>query len=93
MPDDTVLVSGGHRAEVLSERIQKGYGRIDVRALMDIIKRPVAMDSNLHDAVMAPETLDIWIADAGRKSAACDEPYAHFNLRQLLDYFREKSGR
>ena len=93
VPDDTVLVSGGHRAEVLSERIQKGYGRIDVRALMDIIKRPVAMDSNLHDAVMAPETLDIWIADAGRKSAACDEPYAHFNLRQLLDYFREKSGR
>ncbi len=93
VPDDTVLVSGGHRAEVLGERIQKGYGRIDVRALMDIIKRPVAMDSNLHDAVMAPETLDIWIADAGRKSAACDEPYAHFNLRQLLDYFREKSGR
>ena len=56
---------------------------------MEIIKRPVAMDSNLHDAVFGPETLEFWIADAGRKTAACDEPYAHFNLQQLLAFYRD----
>ncbi len=89
VPDDTVLVSGGRRAEVLSERIRKDYGRIDAAKLMEIIKRPVAMDSNLHDAVFGPETLEFWIADAGRKTAACDEPYAHFNLQQLLAFYRD----
>ena len=51
---------------------------------MEVVRRPVAMNSNLHDAVFGPETLDFWVAEAGRKTAACDEPYAHFNLRQLL---------
>jgi hypothetical protein len=90
VPDDTVLISAGHRAEVLSERIQKDYGRIDAAKLMEIIKRPVAMESNLHDVVFGPETLDFWIADAGGKTPACDEPYAHFSLAQLLAFYRAK---
>ena len=90
VPDDTVLISAGHRAEVLSERIQKDYGRIDAAKLMGIIKRPVAMESNLHDAVFSPETLEFWIADAGRKTPACDEPYAHFSLAKLLEFYRAK---
>jgi hypothetical protein len=93
VPDDTVLVSGRHRAELLSARIQKNYGRVDAAGLMEIVKRPVAMDSNLHDAVMSNETLELWIADAGRTTAACDEPYAHFNLKQLLAYYRENGGK
>lgn len=88
VPEDTVLISAGDRAKVLSNRIQKEFGRIDVSKLTEIIKRPVAMNSNLHDAVFAPETLEVWIADAGRKTAACDEPYAHFNLQQLLAFYR-----
>ena len=56
---------------------------------MEIIKRPVAMESNLHDVVFGPETLEFWIADAGRKTPACDEPYAHFNLPQLLAFYRD----
>ena len=57
---------------------------------MEIIKRPVAMESNLHDAVFSPETEEIWIADAGRKTPACDEPYAHFSLAKLLEFYRAK---
>jgi isopenicillin-N N-acyltransferase like protein len=57
--------------------------------LMEVIKRPVAMNSNLHDAIFSPETLELWIADAGRKSAACDEPYAHFELEKLLAFYRD----
>jgi dienelactone hydrolase len=92
VPDDTVLISGGHRAEVLSERIQKNYGRIDASKLTEIVKRPVAMNSNLHDAIFGPETLEFWIADAGRTTAACDEPYAHFNLQKLLAFYRDTIG-
>ncbi len=84
---DSVLVSGPDRAVHLSERIKQHYGRIDAAAMIEIIKRPVAMNSNLHNAVFAPQTLDLWIADAGKHTPACDEPYVHCNLRQLLDFF------
>jgi len=89
VPDDTVLVSGPGRAEALSQRLQQHYGRIDVPTMIDIIKRPVAMRSNLHDAIMAPETLDMWVADARRHSLACDEPYAHVNLAELLHFYEQ----
>ena len=57
--------------------------------LIEIIKRPVAMQGNLHDAIFAPETLDMWFADAGRYTVACDEPYAHVNLRKLVEFYVE----
>ena len=91
VPDDTVLVSGEDRAKLLDQRIQENFGRIDVPKLIEIIKRPVAMKSNLHDAVFAPETLEMWFADAGRSTPACDEPYAHVNLSDLLNFYREWS--
>lgn len=88
VPDDTVLISGSDRAKVLSDRLRQNYGRIDVATLIEIIKRPVAMTSNLHNAVFAPETLDMWFADAGRHTVACDEPYAHCNLAGLVEFYR-----
>jgi hypothetical protein len=91
VPDDTVLISGADRAKVLSERIQQHYGKINVDAMIEIIKRPVSMASNLHDAIFSPETLDMWFADAGRHTPACDEPYAHCNLGDLLRFYREAS--
>ena len=82
-----MLVSGPGRAEALSERLQQSYGKIDVPRLMEIIKRPVAMESNLHNAIFAAETLDMWFADAGKHTLACDEPYAHFNLAELVEFY------
>ena len=90
VPEDTVLVSGPDRAKTLSARLQEHYGKIDPETLIDIIKRPVAMNSNLHDAVFRPETLDLWVADAGRSTPACDEPYAHFNLAELLRFYEKQ---
>lgn len=89
IPKDTVLVSGGDRFQHLSERMQAAHGQIDVAQLQEIIKRPVAMSSNLHDAIFAPETLDMWCADAKRDTLACDEPYAHVNLGELLAYYQK----
>ena len=45
------------------------------------------MQSNLHDAIFAPETLEMWFADAGRYTAACDEPYAHVKLPELGEFY------
>ncbi|MFZ5828682.1 MAG: C45 family autoproteolytic acyltransferase/hydrolase [Planctomycetota bacterium] len=87
VPEDTVLVSGRDRAEVLSQRIQQQYGKIGVRELIEIIKRPVAMSSNLHNAVFAPESGEIYVADAGKDTVACDEPYARFSLPELLAFY------
>jgi len=92
VPEDTVLVSAGERAEALSRRLRESYGRIDVATMIRIIKRPVAMNSNLHNAIFSPETLDVWYADAGRHTPACDQRYAHANLRELLRYYKQAYG-
>jgi hypothetical protein len=88
VPQETVLMSAGSRAEKLSERLLEHYGKIDVPTLIEIVKRPVAMSSNLHNAIFRPETLDMWCADAGPKTVACDEPYVRVNLNDLIRYYR-----
>ena len=89
IPQDTVLVSGGDRFNHLSQRMKAAHGQIDVEKLQEIIKRPVAMNANLHNAIFAPETLDMWCADAKRDTVACDEPYAHVNLGELLKFYEQ----
>jgi hypothetical protein len=88
VPRDTVLISGPGRAEALSKRLLDHYGQIDVPAMMRIITRPVAMDSNLHDAIFTPESLEMWAADAGKHTVACDEPYARFDLGELIRFYK-----
>lgn len=89
VPQDTVLISAAKRAQVLSERIKTNFGKIDVTTMIEIIKRPVAMNSNLHNAIFLPETLDMWFADAGKKAPACDEPYTHVNLREIIGFYKK----
>jgi isopenicillin-N N-acyltransferase like protein len=86
--EDTVLISAGDRAKTLSQRLQDNHGKIDVPAMIEMIKRPVAMNSNLHDAIFTPQTLDMWFADAGKWTPACDEPYAHCNLAELIRFYK-----
>ncbi len=90
VPEDTVFISGGEHAQHLSRRVHEHFGTIDVPTMIEIIKRPVAFDSNLHDAIFAPETLEVWFADATRTAPACDQPYAYVRLPVLVDFF-EKS--
>ncbi len=87
VPEDTVMISGGARAKALSERLHAQFGKITPEVMIEIIKRPVAMKSNLHNAVFMPETLDVWFADAGKKTPACDEPYTKVNLKAVLDFY------
>jgi len=88
VPKDTVLISADDRAKHLSRRLTERHGQIDVPAMIEIIKRPVAMTSNLHDAIFAPQSLEMWFADAGRHTPACDEPYAHCRLDELVVFYK-----
>ena len=84
---DTIMMSNGGRARELSRRIGEQLGRITPETMTEIIKRPVAMRSNLHNAIFLPETGDLWFADAGRKTPACDEPYTKVNLHCLIETY------
>ena len=83
------MFSAGDRAKALSRKLQHHYGQIDAQLMIDIIKRPVAMNSNLHNAIFRPESLDMWFANAGKTTPACDEPYVRCNLGELLRYYRQ----
>ena len=87
--DDVVYVSAGSRAQALYEKLKENYGQIDVETMQQMIKRPVAMNSNLHDVVFTPESLDLWHAEAGKDGPACDEPYLRINLKETIQFYRE----
>ncbi len=81
---DAVLMSAGDRYEELARRVQEGFGKFDDQSARDLMRRPVAMASNLHCALFAPDTLDFWVANADSKNVAAHTRYTHYNLRELL---------
>ncbi len=87
--EDVVYVSAGERAKHLSARIRENYGKIDPRTMMEMIRRPVAMKSNLHNAIFLPRTLTLYVSNAGRKTPACDEPYQHVDFGELLRFLQK----
>ncbi len=91
VPEDTVYISGGKRAEHLGRLLQENFGKIDAQKMIEIIKRPVAMNSNLHNAVFLPQSGTLYFADAGRKTLACDEPYVKVNLQEMIAFYKANS--
>ncbi len=83
------MISGGKHAEALSQRLHKNLGSITPELMIEIIRRPVAMNSNLHNAIFKPKTLDIWFANAGSNKPACDMPYTKINLAELIEFYRQ----
>ncbi|MCI0747238.1 MAG: C45 family autoproteolytic acyltransferase/hydrolase [Verrucomicrobia subdivision 3 bacterium] len=81
---DAVLLSADQRYLKLVERVKEKYGRIDAEAARDLMKQPVAMTSNIHSVLFAPDTLDFWVANADSKNVASDTRWTHYNLKELL---------
>jgi Acyl-coenzyme A:6-aminopenicillanic acid acyl-transferase len=81
---DAVVMSAGDRYKNLVKRIKKNHGEIDSDKAIHLMDRPVAMKSNLHNALFAPQSLEFWVANAGLNTPACNEPYTHYNLGELL---------
>ncbi|MFH1477293.1 MAG: C45 family peptidase [Verrucomicrobiota bacterium] len=82
--ENAVLLSAGDRYRHLVQRVRERYGKIDAHALLEIIKRPVAMRSNLHDAIFEPQDLRLWVVNASRNEPACDQPPAIYAWKDLF---------
>ena len=81
---DAVLMSAGSRYKKLVERVKADYGKIDREKAIHLMDRPVAMKSNLHDVLFVPQKLEFWVANAGSGTPACNEPYTHYSMKDLL---------
>lgn len=84
-PLDCVAVTGCDRYPILKERLEENFGSIDAAVMQAIIRQPVAMGSNLHNAIFVPSELKIWVSHAGpADEPACDQPYFMFSLDELF---------
>ena len=82
---NTVLLSAGARYESLSRLVAKGYGDFTQAKAIRLMDKPVAMDSNLHNALMVPGDGVLWIANAGPKGEpAWKQRYYRFDIRALM---------
>jgi isopenicillin-N N-acyltransferase like protein len=86
---DTLILSGEDRYLAIHERVGENYGKIDENILIEMIKRPVSMKSNLHNAIFHPDSLTMWLAVAGDPAIhedfqACYQEYFRYDLQEWL---------
>ena len=81
---DAVVLSAGNRLEELRARVKASYGKIDATLGQQLMCRPVAMSSNLHNVLFVPEDLVLHVANADHKNPAADRPYTKLDLAELL---------
>lgn len=81
---DAVVLSAGERLETLRNRVLKLHGSIDAQSAMQLMNRPVAMKSNLHNVLFIPEELVLHIANASHDAPAAECPYVRLDLEKLL---------
>ncbi len=82
--EDAVLLSAGGRYDVLVDRVKKMYGKFTPQTAMDLMARGVAMESNMHDALFKPKTMELWVANSTIQQPACNRPYRHYDVRKLI---------
>jgi len=87
LPDavkDCVLLSAGDRYKTLVQRVKENYGKFTAESARELMTRPVAMTSCIQAVLFAPDTLDLWVANADGKNVASHTRYTHYNLDELL---------
>ncbi|MFO0787849.1 MAG: C45 family peptidase [Pirellulales bacterium] len=90
---DTVLLSAGDRYEELVKRVQRDYGKFDVDSARHLMDRPVAMKSNLHNALFEPRSTRLWVANASPSGQpAAQQKYYAFQLSELLKRHPDGAG-
>lgn len=81
---DTVLLSAGDRYKELVRRVNANYGKFTADSARELMTRPVCMNSNIHSVLFAPDSLDLWVANADSENVASATRYTRYNLRELL---------
>ena len=79
-----MLLSAGDRYTELTRRAKEGHGKFDAESARALMTRPVCMGSNIHSVLFAPDTLDVWVANADNENVASHTHYRKFNLGELL---------
>jgi hypothetical protein len=91
--EDAVLLSAGDRYKELVRRAKAGHGQFDAESARRLMDCPVAMKSNLHDVLFAPQSTKFWIANASSdKKPAAEQKYYAFQLTELLKRRPEMSA-
>lgn len=88
---DAVVLSAGSRLETLRSRVQKQHGKIDEQTALWLMSRPVAMQSNLHNALFVPAKGIVYVANATHDAPAAEQPYVLLDLNKLLESMKSKS--
>ena len=84
--EDAVLMSAGKRYSCLVGRVEELHGKLDMESVWQILGEGVAMGSNLHSVLFAPESLELWAAQAGPNGEpAYTQPIAKLSLADLLE--------
>lgn len=82
---DAVLLSAGGRYEELVRRTLATHGKFESESALRLMDCPVAMKSNLHNALFAPKSTKLWVANASPdKKPAAEQKYHAFQLSELL---------
>jgi predicted choloylglycine hydrolase len=82
---DAVILSAGDRYHRLVDRIEQLHGDITSAEAIGLMNCPVAMKSNLHNALFEPRSTSFWVANATHdRQPAAEQPYHAFNLKDLL---------
>ena len=81
---DTVLLSAGDRYKELVRRVNAGYGKFTADTARELMTRPVCMGSNIHSVLFAPDSLDLWVANADSENVASATRYTRYNLAEML---------
>lgn len=81
---DSLVLSAGNRLQELRKRVVDGFGKLDVEACQNLMCRPVAMKSNLHNVLFVPEDEVLYVANASHTQPAADRPYTKIDLREKL---------
>ncbi|MDB4743055.1 C45 family autoproteolytic acyltransferase/hydrolase [Planctomicrobium sp.] len=87
---DCVVLSAGSRLEKLRERVLEKHGEIDLKTAIWLMSRPVAMKSNLHNALFVPVDGVLYVANADHDHPAAERPYVKIDLKALLRSSTEK---
>lgn len=91
--EDAVLLSAGDRYTELVRRAKEGHGEFDAESARRLMDCPVAMKSNLHDVLFAPQSTKFWVANASKdKQPAAEQKYYSFQLTELLSRTPETSA-
>jgi isopenicillin-N N-acyltransferase like protein len=84
--ENTVLLSAGKRYRNLAILVRENYGKFDENAAIRLMDHPVAMKSNLHNALMVPRDGIIYVANAQPDgSPAWQQKYYRFDINELLE--------